>query len=103
MKQESWKAGKDLRRRAVTQRIIGAPIAAEFALSVISIVVELKAIRALEDTHFAIGRSYLQATALHDGLLLNFATSPLTIKRSAESSPAHNQPMKSSSNPFLIS
>lgn len=45
------------------------------------IVVELKAIRALEDIHFAIGRSYLKATGLHDGLLLNFATSPLTIKR----------------------
>ncbi|MEO6871589.1 MAG: GxxExxY protein [Chthoniobacterales bacterium] len=45
------------------------------------IVVELKAIRALEDIHFAIGRSYLKATGLHEGLLLNFATSPLTIKR----------------------
>ncbi len=45
------------------------------------IVVELKAIRALEDIHFAIGRSYLKATGLKDGLLLNFATSPLTIKR----------------------
>jgi GxxExxY protein len=45
------------------------------------VVVELKAIRDLEDIHFAIGRSYLKATNLHDGLLLNFATAPLTIKR----------------------
>src|SRR6266567_5853164 len=45
------------------------------------IVVELKAINALEDIHFAIGRSYLKATNLEDGLLLNFATAPLTIKR----------------------
>ena len=45
------------------------------------IVVELKAISALEDIHFAIGRSYLKATNLEDGLLLNFASSPLTIKR----------------------
>jgi len=45
------------------------------------IVVELKAIKALEDIHFAIGRSYLKATSLRDGLLLNFATTPLTIKR----------------------
>jgi GxxExxY protein len=45
------------------------------------IVVELKAISALEDIHFAIGRSYLKATHLEDGLLLNFATAPLTIKR----------------------
>ncbi len=45
------------------------------------IVVESKAIRALEDIHFAIGRSYLKATGLQDGLVLNFATAPLTIKR----------------------
>ena len=45
------------------------------------VVVELKAVRAIEDIHFAIGRSYLKATNLHDGLLLNFATMPLTIKR----------------------
>lgn len=45
------------------------------------IVVELKAISTLEDIHFAIGRSYLKAAGLHDGLLLNFATAPLTIKR----------------------
>ena len=45
------------------------------------VVIELKAIRALDDIHFAIGRSYLKATNLHDGLLLNFATIPLTVKR----------------------
>src|SRR3984893_10239475 len=45
------------------------------------IVVELKATSALEDIHFAIGRSYLKATNLNDGLILNFATTPPTIKR----------------------
>jgi GxxExxY protein len=45
------------------------------------IIVELKAISQLEDIHFAIGRSYLKATNLQDGLLLNFASAPLTIKR----------------------
>ena len=45
------------------------------------IVVELKAVSRLEDIHFAIGRSYLKATSLEDGLLFNFATIPLTIKR----------------------
>jgi GxxExxY protein len=45
------------------------------------IVVELKAVRRLEDIHFAIGRSYLKAISLEDGLLFNFATTPLTIKR----------------------
>jgi GxxExxY protein len=45
------------------------------------IVVELKAISALEDIHFAVVRSYLKALGLGHGLLLNFATMPLTIKR----------------------
>jgi GxxExxY protein len=45
------------------------------------IVVELKAVATLEDIHFAIGRSYLKAIGLNDGLLLNFATAPLTIRR----------------------
>ena len=45
------------------------------------IVVELKAVSQLEDIHFAIGRSYLKAVSLEDGLLFNFATTPLTIKR----------------------
>jgi GxxExxY protein len=45
------------------------------------LVVELKAIKALEDIHFAQVRSYLKALQLKHGLLLNFATMPLTIKR----------------------
>ncbi|HET9417715.1 MAG TPA: GxxExxY protein [Chthoniobacterales bacterium] len=45
------------------------------------IVVELKAVEALENVHFAIVRSYLKATGLTDGLLLNFSTMPLTVKR----------------------
>jgi len=45
------------------------------------IVVELKAIRVLEDVHFAQVRSYLKATGLHVGLLLNFNAPILVIKR----------------------
>ena len=45
------------------------------------IVVELKAIDSLENVHFAIVRSYLKATGLADGLILNFSTMPLTVKR----------------------
>jgi len=45
------------------------------------IVVELKAIKALEDIHFAQVRSYLKATGLHVGLLLNFNAPTLVIKR----------------------
>ena len=45
------------------------------------IIVELKAIKAFEDIHFAQLRSYLKATGLKVGLLLNFNTSTLSIKR----------------------
>jgi GxxExxY protein len=45
------------------------------------IVLELKAIKTLEDVHFAQVRSYLKATGLHVGLLLNFNAPTLVIKR----------------------
>ena len=45
------------------------------------IIVELKAIEALENVHFAIVRSYLKAAGLADGLILNFSSMPLTMKR----------------------
>src|ERR1700690_2538456 len=45
------------------------------------IVVELKAISNLEDIHFAVVRSYLKAVGVGHGLLLNFASMPLTVKR----------------------
>ncbi len=45
------------------------------------IVVELKAVSELEDIHFSIVRSYLKASGLEHGLLLNFASMPLMIKR----------------------
>jgi GxxExxY protein len=42
---------------------------------------ELKAIEALENVHFAVVRSYLKASGLSDGLILNFSSMPLTVKR----------------------
>src|SRR5512138_799688 len=45
------------------------------------IVVELKAVKALEDVHFAVVRSYLRATGREHGLILNFAKRMLEIKR----------------------
>src|SRR5438045_8335860 len=48
------------------------------------IVVELKAVSELEDIHFAIGRSYLKATNLQDGLLFNFATVPRSEEHTSE-------------------
>lgn len=52
------------------------------------IVVELKAVGRIEDIHFAIGRSYVKASGLEDGLLFNFATTPLTIKRFCRERPS---------------
>jgi GxxExxY protein len=46
-----------------------------------SVVLELKATKALEDVHFAIVRSYMKACGVEDGLLLNFAAMPLIIRR----------------------
>ncbi|MFL6545970.1 MAG: GxxExxY protein [Candidatus Udaeobacter sp.] len=45
------------------------------------IVVEQKAVEALEIVHFAIVRSYLKAAGLSDDLILNFSSMPLTMKR----------------------
>lgn len=45
------------------------------------LVVELKAVKALEDIHFAQVRSYLRATNLRHGLLINFAALKLTPRR----------------------
>ena len=45
------------------------------------IILELKAVKAFEDLHFAQLRSYLRATGLHVGLLLNFNAPTLAVKR----------------------
>lgn len=45
------------------------------------VVVELKATRDLDPIHFAVVRSYMKATNVISGLLLNFAAIPLTVKR----------------------
>ena len=45
------------------------------------VILELKAVKAFEDIHFAQLRSYLKATGLRTGLLLNFNAPTLVIKR----------------------
>jgi GxxExxY protein len=45
------------------------------------IVVELKAVKALDDIHFAQVKSYLKATRLRVGLLMNFNAPTLVVKR----------------------
>ena len=46
-----------------------------------TLVVELKVSKSLENIHFAVVRSYLRASKLKHGLLINFATCPLEIRR----------------------
>lgn len=46
-----------------------------------AVVVELKAIRAIEYHHFAVVRSYLRAAGLRNGLLVNFAGVTVDVKR----------------------
>ena len=45
------------------------------------IVVELKSVKAIENVHFAVTRSYLRALGREHGLILNFAKVTLEIKR----------------------
>ena len=46
-----------------------------------TVVVELKAIEAFDEAHYSTVRSYLKATGLTTGLLINFARSRLETKR----------------------
>jgi GxxExxY protein len=45
------------------------------------LLVELKAVREIEDIFFAIGRSQMKAARINDGLILNFASMPLGVRR----------------------
>jgi GxxExxY protein len=45
------------------------------------LVVELKAVKELDDIFFAVTRSYMKAVGVNDGILLTFASMPLTVKR----------------------
>ncbi len=46
-----------------------------------TIVVELKAVKNLEDIHFAIVKSYLRAAGKQYGLILNFSKTTIEVKR----------------------
>ena len=81
----------ELRRRSITyQREYTIPILYDGVkvgrhrldlLVARKIVVELKAIKQLEDVHCAVVRSYLRAASLEHGLLLNFAAKTLQVRR----------------------
>ena len=46
-----------------------------------TIVVELKAVKNVEDVHFAIVKSYLKALGKEHGLIINFSKPVLEVKR----------------------
>jgi len=46
-----------------------------------TIVVELKAVKNVEDFHFAIVKSYLKALGKEHGLIINFSKPVLEVKR----------------------
>lgn len=52
------------------------------------LLVELKAVKEIDDIFYVIGRSQMKAAGIRDGLLLNFASMPLTIKRIGAGSPS---------------
>ncbi len=64
--------------------VFGGEVVGEHRIDLIvggQLVAELKAVKSLEEIHFAQLRSYLRATRLSVGLLLNFYSPTLVIKR----------------------
>jgi GxxExxY protein len=57
------------------------------------IVVELKAVRDLDEAHFAVTRSYLRAVGKEHGLLLNFAKKTLEARRVVANDRFHPRPV----------
>jgi GxxExxY protein len=47
------------------------------------LLVELKAVKALEDIFFTMGRAQMKAAGIRDGIILNFHSMPLTVRRIA--------------------
>jgi GxxExxY protein len=73
------------RQKSIVLKYRGHPIG-EHRLDLLidsKLVVELKAIKDMEPVHFSIVRSYMKAVGVASGLILNFGTMPLGIKRVA--------------------
>ena len=47
------------------------------------LLVELKAVAAIEDIFFVVGRSQMKAAKITDGIILNFHSMPLAVRRIA--------------------
>ncbi len=81
---ELTKRGISFVAQAPIQVLYGGQVVGNHVLDLLvdgKLVVELKAVSALEDIHFAQLRSYLRATDIKIGLLLNFNSPTLAVKR----------------------
>jgi GxxExxY protein len=58
------------------------------------VVVELKAVRQIDDLHLAVALAYLRATGLTTGLILNFSEAALRIRRVIKNSHATSEALK---------
>jgi GxxExxY protein len=70
-------------QRAVAVRYDGV-VVGDYAVDILveqSVIVELKAVKALDEVHYAQCINYLKATGLHLCLLINFGRLRLQVKR----------------------
>lgn len=81
---ELQKAGIPFERQMIVDVLYDGHKIAEHRLDLLvggRVVVELKAIQEVAPIHYTVVRSYLKATRTKTGLLLNFFSMPLMIKR----------------------
>ena len=79
-------ANMTLAHEALSKEIIPAAIAVhrDLRLDLLAakrFVVELRAVKEIENVHFAVVRSYLSALKLDHGIILNFAKTKVEMKR----------------------
>jgi GxxExxY protein len=80
------------RQKTIVISYLGRPIG-EHRLDLLidgKLVVELKAVKELDPVHFSIVRSYMKATESSSGLIFNFCTVTLGIKRVGLGNASHN-------------
>ncbi|HUT33508.1 MAG TPA: GxxExxY protein [Planctomycetota bacterium] len=81
---ELRKAGLDVSQQHPIEVLYGGVAVGEYCADLLvdhRVVVELKAVKAIDEVHMAQCLNYLKATGLHVCLLLNFARPKLEVKR----------------------
>ena len=70
-------------QKAIPVTYHGIPVGDYFADILVEgqVILEIKAVKAIDDSHQAQLINYLKATGIHTGLILNFGTSRLGYKR----------------------